>query len=101
MRKINFKNIALVIGVSIFDIAIGAYDRIVNNTGFLKGTSDWYASVTSQAVALPASTVWNTSTVSLATSTQSSFGLLSMVLIVMVAVGVMGVLFLMVGSHAA
>jgi hypothetical protein len=101
MRKINFKNIALVIGVSVFDIALGAYDRIVNNTGFLKGASDWYASVTSQAVALPASTVWNTSTVSLATTTQSSFALGSIVAIVMVAVAVLGVLFMMVGSRAA
>jgi|WetSurMetagenome_2_1015567.scaffolds.fasta_scaffold1800048_1 hypothetical protein len=99
MRKINFKNIALVIGVSIFDIAIGIYDRIVNNTGFLKGLSDWYSGLILSPVAT--STQWNTSTVSLATSTQSSFSLLSVVLIVMAAVGVMGFLFVMAGSRAA
>ena len=101
MRKINFRNIALVIGVSVFDIALGAYDRIVNNTGFLKGASDWYGGLTSQAVALPASTVWNTSTVSLATTTQSAYSLGAIVMIVMAATAVLGVLFMMVGSRAA
>jgi hypothetical protein len=99
MRKINFKNIALVIGVSIFDIAIGAYDRIVNNTGFLKGLSDWYSGLILSPVAT--STQWNTSTVSLATSTQSAYSLGAIVMIVMAATAVLGVLFMMVGSRAA
>jgi hypothetical protein len=98
MRKINFKNIALVIGVSIFDVAVGAYDRIVNNTGFVKGVSDWYASMSTAT--LPTQSAWNTNTVSL-TTTMSGYSLFSVVLIVMLAVGVMGFLFMFVGARSA
>ena len=99
MRKINFKNIALVIGVSVFDIAIGAYDRIVNNTGFVKGVSDWYASMSTAT--LPTATVWHTNQISLATTTQSGYSLMGIVLLVMFAVGVMGVLFMFTGARSA
>jgi hypothetical protein len=96
MRKINFKNIALVIGVSIFDIAIGAYDRIVNNTGFVKGVSDWYASMSTAT--LPTATVWNASYSTQLTTSASGFGLLGVVLLVIIAVGILS---LLVGSFGA
>lgn len=99
MRKINFRNIALVIGVSIFDVAVGAYDRIVNNTGFVKGVSDWYSGMITAT--LPTSTVWNASYSTQLTTSVSGFGLLSMVLIVMLAVGVMGFLFMSFGARSA
>lgn len=97
-RKINWNNIALIFGVSLFDIAAGAYDRIVNNSGMLKDVSNWYAGLVSQPVAT--AQTWNATHVQLAT-TMSGFGLLSVVLIVIAAVGVLGVMFSLVGCRAA
>jgi hypothetical protein len=37
MRKINVKNIALIIGITAFDLGVGFYDRFVNSTGIIKG----------------------------------------------------------------
>jgi hypothetical protein len=99
MRKINFKNIALVIGVSIFDIAIGAYDRIVNNTGFVKGVSDWYSGMTAHTVTN--SPIWNQTQLSLATTTQSGYSLSAVVVLVVVSVAILGVMFTLVGARSA
>lgn len=35
MAKINTKNIALILGMTIFDIAIGFYDRFFDNVGVI------------------------------------------------------------------
>jgi len=37
MRKINIKNIILIVGITAFDLGAGFYDRFVNSTGIIKG----------------------------------------------------------------
>jgi len=100
-RKIRWNNLALVAGVSIFDIACGMYNRIVNNSGMVKSVSDWYVVFTNTLSHPITSGVWKTTQVSLATTTESGYTLTSVVLIVITAVLIMGVLFTLVGSRAA
>ena len=100
-RKINWNNIALIIGVSLFDIAAGAYDRIVNNSGMLKSVSDWYVSISSQTPVVPAvSSAWNSTTITLQSSV-GGYSLLIMGIIVVFTIGLMGVLFSTMGFRAA
>jgi predicted solute-binding protein len=94
-RKINVKNILLILGVAAFDAGIGIYDRIVNNTGTLKAISDAYYgalnATTSHAVT---SARWAEVQSNVATS---SFSLSSVLLIAIVGVALMS---LVVGSFA-
>jgi hypothetical protein len=88
-RKINVKNIALILGVSIIDIGCGMYDRIFNNSGVIKLISDAIYSNINNAVIT--STQWNSTNVNLATSV-SGFNLYGLLIIVIVATGIMAIL---------
>lgn len=89
-RKINIKNIALILGVSIFDICCGMYDRIFNNNGVIKFVSDTiYSEITNSVIT---SAQWNSSNVNLATSTVSGFNLYGLLIIVIVGVGIIAIL---------
>lgn len=89
-RKINLKNIALILGVSVIDIGCGMYDRIFNNNGVIKFVSDAiYSNITNAVIT---STPWNSSTVNLATSTVSGFNLYGLLIIVIAGVGIMAIL---------
>jgi hypothetical protein len=51
MSKINVRNVVLVIGVSIFDILAGFYDRFVNGIGIIRwvgGQVSFLSSITQQ-----------------------------------------------------
>lgn len=100
-RKIRWNNLALVVGISVFDIACGMYNRIVNDSGMIKSISEWYPAIAHQAATMPMSHTWNSTQVSLATTSQSGYGLMSVVLIVLAAIAIMGVLFTLVGARAA
>lgn len=89
-RKINFKNVAYVIITTIFGIGVGLYDRVINNIAPLEGI--WVSTVNAMT---PDTTVqvteWSTET--LATSSMSSFGLMGMLIITVVAVTILATLF--------
>lgn len=86
-NKINFKNIALILGVSVLDIGCGVYDRIVNNTGVIKSIEE-FAATTSAHMANPAvAATWNQSNVNLVT--QSSFSLWNILPLAIVGCGIM------------
>jgi len=88
-RKINIKNISLILGVSVIDIGCGMYDRIFNNSGVIKLISDAIYSNINNAVIT--STQWNSTNVNLAT-TVSGFNLYGLLIIVIVATGIMAIL---------
>jgi hypothetical protein len=88
-RKINVKNIALILGVSIFDIFCGMYDRIVNDSGVVKWITDV---VTSGAQNVATSAAWNTTNVNLASPTMSGFNFTSVLAIAIVGTAVIAVM---------
>jgi hypothetical protein len=96
-RKINVRNIVLIIGVSIFNIACGMYDRIVNDTGTIKWVTD---TVTSGAQNVAMSSTWNTTNVNLASSTMSGFNFTSILLIAFVGTVIMAVMLSTVSCSA-
>lgn len=96
-RKINVKNIALILGVSVFDIACGMYDRIVNNSGVIKWVTD---AITSGAQNVATSAAWNTTNVNLASSTMSGFNFTSVLLIAIVGTAIMAVMLSTVSCSA-
>ena len=55
--------------------------------------------VQSATPAIANTSIWYTTQSNLATTTQSGYSLLSIVLIVMAAVGILGVLFMLVGNR--
>lgn len=89
-RKINFKNVAYVIITTIFGIGVGLYDRIINNIAPLE--SIWVSTVNAMT---PDTTVqvteWSTETI--ASSSMSSFGLMGVLIITVVAVTILATLF--------
>jgi hypothetical protein len=88
MRKINVKNIALIVGVTAFDLCVGFYDRFVNSTGIIKGILE---AIHASQIGIPEFVYLPTGQIEAAmpslsnTASLSSFGSLSFLLIVGVA----------------
>jgi hypothetical protein len=88
-NKINFKNIALILGVSVLDIGCGVYDRTVNNAGVLKSIEE-FSSTLSNHISNPVlSQQWNQTNMQLSTTAASSFSLWNILPIAIVGCGVM------------
>jgi hypothetical protein len=86
-RKVNWKNVSIVLMVSIFGISIGFIDRVVNHIGPLETIITHIAKFGTTEI--PPQAAWYNTTTTLASSANSGFNLFGLILIVMAAVCVM------------
>jgi hypothetical protein len=91
MARINIKNIALVLGVTVFNMGVGLYDRIINSVGILKWIGD-AQQIASLNYHIPPEGL------SLLSNTATSTNFLFLGLFVIVAVVIIGIITSALGS---
>lgn len=87
-RKINVRNIGLILGVTGIDMAVGFHDRLVRQTGIIKFVQDTPlgTAVAPQSVDLSYMSSWNSTTSYTLESTAGISGISAVIVIVIAIV---------------
>lgn len=96
MAKINVTNVILIIGVTVFNMAVGLYDRLVNGVGVIDSLLKLAAAANNSAVAI----TWKTTDISMVTNVGSSFNFMALGAFIIVAVIIIGGLAGVMGRSA-
>jgi len=97
MAKINTRNVALVIAITVLDIGAGLYDRLYNGIGVIDGILRFMAAAGNSPVS-PMSTTVN---MTMMGSIGSSTNFLALGLFILAAVFVIGLLASVLGGMSA
>ena len=84
-RKVNWKNVSIVLITTVVGLVIGFIDRIVNNVGVIGAISEMF----SKMHAIEPSAEWYNTTSEIAMSSTSGFNLLGIIIIVIIGVAIM------------
>lgn len=88
-RKVNWKNVSIVLLVGAIGIIIGFLDRVVNHVGPLENVIAFFASANSAAHQISPESAWYNTSITLASTAQSGFSMFGIVVIVIAGVAVM------------
>lgn len=88
-RKVNWKNVSIVLITTCVGAVIGFFDRITNNVGVIATISEMFAKMNQ----VEPSAEWYNTTSSIANSATSGFNLLGLVIIVIAGVAIMVMVF--------